>query len=138
MHCSSPKHSINIEVFANPEKYLTCPSIEKIIADTKVSTEAIELYKQKIKNGEKIPKLIVAKHPKFDVYAVLDGHHRYYAYLEMGRKKIECALAGDFSIILFYLTEQKGFFSQTLGPRENCENQFPSSTKIFKISFKTF
>lgn len=104
---------INIDVFANPEKYLMCLPIEKIVADTKVSAEAVEMYKQRIKNGEKIPPIIVVKHPRFDVYAVLDGHHRYYACLELGRKEIECALAGDFSSVMFYLTEQ-GFFQPNL------------------------
>ena len=55
----------------------------------------------------------MVKHPEFDVYAVLDGHHRYYAYLETGRKEVECALAGDFSSVLFYLTEH-GFFQPNL------------------------
>ena len=100
---------INIDVFANPEKYLIRLPIDKIVADTKVSREAINLYKQKIKNGEKLAPLIVVKHPKFDVYAVLDGHHRYYAYLELGKKVVDCALAGDFSALIFYLTE-RGFF----------------------------
>jgi len=70
---------INIDVFANPEKYLVRLPIEKIVADTKVDPEAIEMYKQKIQNGEKIAPIIVVKHSKFEVYAVLDGHHRYYA-----------------------------------------------------------
>ena len=104
---------INIDVFANPEKYLMCLPIEKIVADTKVSEEAVEMYKQKIRNHEKISPIIVVKHPKFDVYAVLDGHHRYYAYLEMGRREIECALAGDFSSVVFYLTEH-GFFQPNM------------------------
>lgn len=103
------EREINIDVFANPEKYLMCLPIEKIVADTKVSAEAIELYKQKIKKGEKIAPIIVIKHPRFDVYAVLDDHHRYYAILEMGRKEVDCALVGDFSSVMFYLTEH-GFF----------------------------
>src|SRR5674476_1087626 len=82
------KREINIDVFANPEKYLLRLPIEKIVADTKVDPEAIEMYKKKIKNGDKIAPLIVVKHPKFDVYAVLDGHHRYYALLEMGKKMV--------------------------------------------------
>ncbi len=73
------ERKINIDVFANPEKYLLRLPIEKIVADTKVDPEAIEMYKKKIQSGEKIAPLIVVKHPKFDVYAVLDGHHRYYA-----------------------------------------------------------
>ncbi len=111
---------INIDVFANPEKYLLRLPIEKIVADTKVDPEAIEMYKKKIKNGEKIGPLIVVKHPKFDVYAVLDGHHRYYALLESGKKEVDCALAGDFSSLMFYMTEQ-GYFQPK--PQTKEENQ---------------
>jgi len=103
------EREINIDVFSNPEKYLVRLPIEEIVADTKVSPEAIELYKQKIRNGDKILPIIVVKHPKFDVYAVLDGHHRYYAYLELGKKKVNCALAGDFSSVFFYMAKN-GFF----------------------------
>ncbi len=103
------RREFNIDVFANPEKYQIFLSIEKIVADTKVSFEAIEFYKQKIRRGEKLAPLIVVKHPNLVLYAILDGHHRYYAYLELGRKEVECALAGDFSSVFFYLTEH-GFF----------------------------
>ena len=107
------EREINIDVFANPEKYLICLPIEKLVADTKVVPEAVEMYKKKIQNGEKIAPLIVIKHPRFDVYAVLDGHHRYYALLETGKKMVNCALAGDFSSVIFYLTE-KGFFQPNM------------------------
>jgi len=103
------KRKFNVDVFSNPQKYLVRLPIEEIIADTKVNSEAVEKYKQKIKRKEKIAPIIVVKHPKFELYAVLDGHHRYYAYLELGRKRIDCALAGDFSSVIFYLTEH-GFF----------------------------
>ena len=103
------EREFNLDVFSNPEKYLVRLPIEEIVADTKVNPEAVERYKQKIKKREKIEPIIVVKHPKFELYAVLDGHHRYYAYLELGRKRIDCALAGDFSSVIFYLTEH-GFF----------------------------
>ena len=109
---------INIDVFQNPEKYLVRVTIDEIVADTKVSPEAIEMYKQKIKNGEKIAPIIVVKHPKFDVYAVLDGHHRYYAYLELGKKQVNCALAGDFSSVIFYMTEHGYFQPKPLDKEE--------------------
>jgi hypothetical protein len=111
---------INIDVFANPEKYLVRLPIKKLVADTKVDPEAIEMYKKKIQNGEKIGPLIVVKHPKYDVYAVLDGHHRYYALLELGKKKVDCALAGDFSSLMFYMTEH-GYFQPK--PETKEENQ---------------
>jgi hypothetical protein len=111
---------INIDVFANPEKYLVRLPIEKIVADTKVDPEAIEMYKKKIQSGEKIEPLIVVKHPDFDAYAVLDGHHRYYALLELGKKKVDCALAGDFSSLMFYMTEH-GYFQPK--PETKEENQ---------------
>jgi len=124
MRLTKPRErEINIDVFANPEKYLIRLPIEKIVADTKVSPEAIELYKQKIKNGEKIPPIIVVKHPKFEVYAVLDGHHRYYAYSELGKKEINCALAGNFSSVIFYMTKN-GYFQPK--PEAKGETQKPN------------
>src|SRR4030042_7013479 len=86
---------INIDVFQNPEKYLVRVPIDEIVADTKVSREGVEGYKQKIKRGEKIAPIIVVKHPSIEKYAVLDGHHRYYAFQELGKKDVDCALAGD-------------------------------------------
>jgi uncharacterized ParB-like nuclease family protein len=114
------EREINIDVFANPEKYLVRLPIDKIVADTKVDPEAIAMYKKKIENGEKIAPLIVVKHPKFDLYAVLDGHHRYYAFLELGKKQVNCALAGDFSSLMFYMTEH-GYFQPK--PETKEENQ---------------
>jgi ParB-like nuclease domain len=116
------EREINIDVFANPEKYLIRLPISKIVADTKVDPEAIEMYKKKIENGEKIAPLIVIKHPKFDLYAVVDGHHRYYALLESGKKKADCALAGDFSGVLFYMTEH-GYFQPKPETKEENEKK---------------
>ncbi len=105
---------INIDVFTNPSKYLRILPLEKIVADTKVHRQGVERYKEKIANGENIPPIIVVKHPTKDVYAVLDGHHRYYAYVELGKKEVECALAGDFSSVIFYMT-QHGWFQPYSG-----------------------
>jgi hypothetical protein len=103
------KSEVNADVFLNPGKYAVCLPVEKIVADSKVSRQGIEIYKEKIAHNKKFSPIIVVKHPQKDLYAVLDGHHRYYAYLAMGRKEIECALAGDYSSVLFYLTEH-GYF----------------------------
>jgi len=93
------------EVFIDPMKHSVCLPIEKIVADSKVSRKGVKVYKEKIKNRMRIDPIIVVKHPNIDKYAVLDGHHRYYAYLEMGKKEIESAIAGDYSQVIFYLTK---------------------------------
>jgi hypothetical protein len=99
----------NADVFVNPDKYSVSLPIQKIVADNKVSRQGVEIYKQKIINNEEISPVIVVKHPRKDLYAVLDGHHRFYAFLEMGKKEINCAPAGDYSSVIFYLTEH-GYF----------------------------
>jgi len=93
------------DVLVNPRKYAKPIAIDKIIADTKVSREGVEYYKKKIKANEPIDPIVVVKHPRLDVYAVLDGHHRYWACKELGKETIDCALAEDYSSVIFYLTE---------------------------------
>jgi hypothetical protein len=115
---------INVDVFANPEKHMVRLPIDKIIADSKVSREGVEKYKEKIKKKEKVAPIIVVKHPRFEAYAVLDGHHRYYAYLELGKKEINCALAGDISSVMFYMTEH-GFFQPKKEMREEMRRPIP-------------
>jgi Predicted transcriptional regulators len=100
---------INADVFLHPDKYAVCLPIEKLVADSKVSRRGVEIYKQKMRENQKINPIIVVKHPRKNLYAVLDGHHRYYAYLELNIKEVDCALAGDYSSVIFYLT-QHGYF----------------------------
>ena len=128
-----------MDVLSNPEKYLVRLPIEKLVADTKVDPEAIEMYKKKIKNGEKIAPLIVVKHPKFEKYAVLDGHHRYYAFLELGKKEVDCALSGDFSSVIYTMTKhgyfqpgaevRKGIYKQVFQVHENIQEFLDNFSK---------
>ncbi len=131
------KRQLNIDVFANPEKYSVIIPIEKIVADPKVSPEAVELYKTRIRKKEKLKPIIVVKHPDYPVYAVLNGHHRYYAYLELGKKKIPCAIAGDFSSVFFYMTEH-GFFQpnpEAKEPVKETEMRFHENIQEFLTKF---
>ena len=115
---------INFDVFSNPEKYLVRLPIEEIVADSKVVSAGVEGYKRRIRDGEKIAPIIVVKHPRFDVYAVLDGHHRYYAFLELGKKELDCAVAGDVSSVIFYMTK-RGYFQPSAGFRKRLHKQIP-------------
>jgi hypothetical protein len=128
---------INADVFIHPAKYAVLLSIEKLVADSKVSQQGIEIYKQKILENQKINPIVVVKHPRREVYAVLDGHHRYYAYLELGIKEVECALAGDYSSVIFYLTEQ-GYFQPSAGFTEGLRQpaiRLHQNLKQFLINF---
>jgi uncharacterized ParB-like nuclease family protein len=127
------KGEINVDVFINPKKYAICLPVNKIVADYKVSKEGVDYYKLKIKNKEKINPIIVVKHPHKDKYAVLDGHHRYYAYVEMGKKEINCALAGDYSNVIFYLTK-KGY----LQPSIELTNELRRPAKRLHENLKEF
>jgi hypothetical protein len=130
-------HEVNFDVFRNPSKYLMRLPLEEIVADTRVYRKGVERYKEKIANGEATPPIIVVKHPTKELYAVLDGHHRYYAYAELGRKEIDCALAGDLSRVIFYLTEH-GVFQPPSDVTEHIRVpalQFNSNVKQFLSDF---
>jgi len=93
------------DLLINPRKYAKPVAVDKIIADMKVSREGVEYYKKKIEANEPIDPIVVVKHPRLDIYAVLDGHHRYWACKELGKKTIDCAVAENYSSVIFYLTE---------------------------------
>ncbi len=102
----------NVDVFVHPTKYLLWLPITKIVADKKVQRLIIEHYKRKIRKGDDIRPIVVIEKPNREIYAVWDGHHRYYAYLELGIKAVRCAYAGNLSGLLFFMVEH-GFFQPT-------------------------
>jgi len=128
---------VNVDVFRNPSKYLRRLPIGKVVADTRVYREGVERYKEKIAKGDSIPPIIVVKHPTKEVYAVLDGHHRYYAYVEAGREEIDCALAGNVSAVVFHMTEH-GVFQPPSGLTEHIRVpafEFNAKVKQFLSDF---
>jgi len=88
-----------------PEEWQRHVSIMKVVADSKVYSKGVAEYEERIKIGEDVGSLIVIKHPKEDLYAVLDGHHRYHAYSNLGIKKAKCAVIPDPIGLLFTLTK---------------------------------
>lgn len=128
---SSPE--FNPEVFVKPEKYSRPLTIDKVVADSKVSRQGVEFYKKKIVNNKKIDPIIVVKHPRKEIYAVLDGHHRFHAYREMGKRSINCALAGDFSRVNYYLTKN-GYFQ----PNVEITESFRQPLKKLHNNLKEF
>jgi hypothetical protein len=96
---------LKYDILKNPEKYAEYISIKKIVADSKVYSEGVKRYENRIRNGNDLGTIIVIKHPKKELYAVLDGHHRYWAQKEMGIKKIKCAVIKDYFGLLFSVTK---------------------------------
>jgi hypothetical protein len=123
----------NPDVFVNPAKYTRPLATKKIIADKKFSRQGVDFYKQKITKKEKVNPIIVVKHPRKKIYAVLDGHHRYYAYRELRVKYINSALAGNYSSVIFYLTEH-GYFQ----PSSQVTDHLRQPIKEFNQNLKEF
>ena len=86
----------------------------KVKADTNVHRQIVECYRCKIANGESVLPIVVIKNPGKDIYAVLDGRHRYHARvcLEWGIREMKCAFAGDFSSLVV-LVARYGFFQSS-------------------------
>ena len=128
---------VNVDVFRNPSKYLRRLPIGEVVADARIYRKGVERYKEKIAKGESVPPIIVVKHPTKEVYAVLDGHHRYYAYVELGWKEIECALAGNVSAVILHMTEH-GVFQPPSGLTEHIRVpafEFNAKVKQFLSDF---
>jgi len=100
---------LNPEIFINPGKFKRKISVEKIVADPKVSHRGVKRYKEMLAEGKDLGTIIVIKHPREEVYAVVDGHHRFYAQSESGVKEIDCAVVGNFSSFMFHLTKNGWF-----------------------------
>jgi len=98
-----------LNIYMNPNKYAVQLPIEKIIADNKIHKQGVNRYKTIIKSGGTVKSIIVVKHPKKEYYAVLDGHHRYWAFKELKYKEISCAIIKDYIGLGFYITKEGGF-----------------------------
>lgn len=124
---------LNPDLFINPAKYARPLAVKKIVADQKFSRQGVDFYKQKLMKKERIAPIIVVKHPRKELYAVLDGHHRYYGHRELGLKNISSAQAGDYSSVIFYLTEQ-GYFQ----PSSQITDNVRKPAKEFHQNLKEF
>jgi len=90
----------------HPEKYKEKIEIKKIVAAPKFYRKGVDKYKEKILAGDSIKPIVVLKHPHEDLYAVLDGHHRFYAFYELGFQEIEAAVIKTNTKFLFNKTKE--------------------------------
>ena len=92
----------------------------------KVDEQGIKRIINKVKSGESIKTIVVVKHPEKEYFAVLDGHHRFWALKELGISTIKCAVVEDNIGLGFYLTKE-GVFQPD-----------PKITKYIRIPLKRF
>jgi len=96
---------LTLDIFLFPEKYSVPLPIDQIVADAKVDVDGVIRYKEQLAAGMQIRPIVVVKHPRKDLYAVVDGHHRFFAQIEFGQKDIDCAVIQDFVGFMFQLTK---------------------------------
>jgi hypothetical protein len=114
------------KAYSNPNKYAEDLPSEKVLADLKVDIEGVNRIRNKIDSGEMIKAIVVVKHPKKDYYAVLDGHHRFWAQKTLGYATIKCAVIEDFFGLGFHMTKN-GIFQPD-----------PRFTRYVRIPLKRF
>ena len=113
-----------LKAYTNPNKYSEYISTNKIIADLKVDLNGITRIIKQIESGEKVKSIVIVKHPKKEYYAVLDGHHRFWAQKILGFKEIRSTVIEDFFGLGFHLTKN-GIFQPD-----------PKITKYIRIPIK--
>ncbi len=125
---------INLDVYEHPEKYLLRLPTKKVVADSKVSKVIVDRYIQKIKEGKELEPIIIFKHSKIDLFAVVDGHHRYQAYIQCEKKEINCALEGVIPKVIFNII-RRGYLQNK---SKKGGNPMPAHERAFKIIRKFF
>lgn len=93
------------EKLVQPEKHKEKIDMRKIVAAPKTYKKGVEKYKEWILAGKTVRPIVVLKHPDEDVYAVLDGHHRFYAFLELGFQDVDAAVIRSRTKFLFNRTK---------------------------------
>ncbi len=64
--------------------------VKDIIAEWQPNPEYIAHLKKQLADNEYMPPIVVVREAEGDFFYIVNGHHRYYAYLESGRKQIKC------------------------------------------------
>ena len=98
-----------ITAYKDGEKHSREIEVGRIVADEKVHEGGVGRYAESIKSGKDVKPIIVIKHPKKDEYAVLDGHHRFWAHKHAGAETVRCVVVEDYIGLGFHLTKN-GYF----------------------------
>jgi hypothetical protein len=114
-----------ISAYTMPEKYGVELSLSIIVCDEKIDPDYVQHLIEKGSESQVKP-IVVVRHPTKELYAVLDGHHRFWAAKLSGAKTIKAAVVDDYDGLLFELTK-----SGSLQPP-------PEFTKYIRVPIKLF
>lgn len=66
--------------------------------DSEESKGKLKGIKSAIQRGEKMPPILVRKHPSGEGCQVVDGHHRFHAHKQLGLKSVPARVVPDRNI----------------------------------------
>ncbi len=98
--------------YFDPKKHAKEIPCELIVSDEKVDEEHVARIGEGGLDPATMRPIVVIKHPKEEVYSVLDGHHRFSLIKDMGCETIRAAVVDDYVGLGFFLTA-KGVFQPT-------------------------
>ena len=113
-----------IRAYTMPDKYAVDLPVESIVCDENVDDDYVQRLAEM--DVSKFTPIVVIKHPDKELYAVLDGHHRFKAARLNGLKTIKAAVVDDYVGLGFEFTRQ-GVFQPS-----------PEFTRYVRLPLKRF
>jgi len=108
LHCGSDSTVTDfIRAYTMPENFAVDLPVENIVCDENVDYEYVSRLAEL--DVSKLKPIVVIKHPDKELYAVLDGHHRFKAAKLRGLKTIKAAVVDDYTGLGFEFTKQGVF-----------------------------
>ena len=114
-----------IRAYTMPNKFAVDLPVDKIVCDENIDYDYVRKLARKM-DASKLTPIVVIKHPDKELYAVLDGHHRFKAARLKGLSKIKAAIVDDYVGLGFELTRQGAF------------QPSPEFTKYVRVPLKRF
>ena len=114
-----------IRAYTMPNKFAVDLPLDKIVCDENIDYDYVKKLAKKM-DASKLTPIVVIKHPDKELYAVLDGHHRFKAARLKGLSKIKAAIVDDYVGLGFELTRQGAF------------QPSPEFTKYVRVPLKRF